>query len=504
MTVQPDRSDAASSLDGGDRDYRRDPEFKRVLRVARKLAETSRWRQLLDTVEAYGLIADTPELLVERVRAAIELGDKQALSAFASKAAASGIDISSRLQIASSLVNANDATNAWKVLATVPRGSNDYKTTKIAQRIVVASADAEVRAEARKRLVSDHKVKSVTEERLEWEFPGPVRSGPMRRSPFRVVRVRGVNPALDHRAKEIMKGFSSKLGKAPLPYVAEYRDVFTNRVGQIWRKDGTILRGFGRAIEELKPASFSEVDTLFSCSREGRGYYEWLTDRLPSLAWRLGSGAPDCPILVNPEQMELARESLGLLGITNDKLLPATDAYFCRRLLIASTSQRSLVHRGKFESVFERLLQLAAESKGDALPSRFIISRRDTARRQMGNESALEAAAEENGIVPVVLSKLGLLEKIRLFQNAKLVVAAHGAGLSHLLFASPQLRVLELVPVAMNHFGHMVTRVCFAQLSQIRGLDHTMLLKPMNPATGVWQADIARTLTLAETAAVSP
>ena len=88
MTVQSEQSDDVSSLDEIDRGYRRDPEFKRAVRVARKLAETSRWRQLLDTIEAYGRIAETPELLVERLRAAIELGDKQALSVFASKAAA--------------------------------------------------------------------------------------------------------------------------------------------------------------------------------------------------------------------------------------------------------------------------------------------------------------------------------------------------------------------------------------------------------------------------------
>ena len=44
------------------------------------------------------------------------------------------------------------------------------------------------------------------------------------------------------------------------------------------------------------------------------------------------------------------------------------------------------------------------------------------------------------------LENLPILDQVKLFNNAKLVIAPHGAGLTNLIFSQPKIKVLELLP----------------------------------------------------------
>jgi glycoprotein 2-beta-D-xylosyltransferase len=72
--------------------------------------------------------------------------------------------------------------------------------------------------------------------------------------------------------------------------------------------------------------------------------------------------------------------------------------------------------------------------------------------RRLDNEdeiwAALKAQAEGGGagvaLLNGVFSSLGMKQQVELAQAACVVVGAHGAGLSHVLFAPPEVHVLEL------------------------------------------------------------
>ena len=79
-----------------------------------------------------------------------------------------------------------------------------------------------------------------------------------------------------------------------------------------------------------------------------------------------------------------------------------------------------------------------------SLPKRIFISRRRAAKgRHVLNEEALLSRLRPLGFQAFVLEEMPIEEQIGLFRRAEVVVGAHGAGLSHLLFA-PSTRVLEL------------------------------------------------------------
>ena len=78
------------------------------------------------------------------------------------------------------------------------------------------------------------------------------------------------------------------------------------------------------------------------------------------------------------------------------------------------------------------------------LPTRFYVSRRGGKVRHALNESTLEKELAPRGIPTVVLEDLTMGDQIRLFAQADVIVAQHGAGLANLLHARPQTRLLEI------------------------------------------------------------
>ncbi|MBI2352787.1 glycosyltransferase family 61 protein [Candidatus Dependentiae bacterium] len=75
---------------------------------------------------------------------------------------------------------------------------------------------------------------------------------------------------------------------------------------------------------------------------------------------------------------------------------------------------------------------------------KIFVSRKDTQFRNMINEDEIFSLFQPYGFVRYSLSKLPLLEQIALFHNAKIIVAAHGTGLTNLIFCKPETTVIEI------------------------------------------------------------
>jgi capsular polysaccharide biosynthesis protein len=80
-------------------------------------------------------------------------------------------------------------------------------------------------------------------------------------------------------------------------------------------------------------------------------------------------------------------------------------------------------------------------------------------------EEALRAELEARGFVTVRLEECERAEQIAIFQEAKEVVAPHGAGLANLVFCAPGTRVVEL-------FARDYVNPCDWRLAALGGLDY--------------------------------
>lgn len=90
--------------------------------------------------------------------------------------------------------------------------------------------------------------------------------------------------------------------------------------------------------------------------------------------------------------------------------------------------------------------------------SRLYLSRRRDQKRQMVNESELEAELEALGFTVVFPEDYDLSHQIALFRDADVIVAPTGAALANALFCKPGAKVFEIQPI--NYTGIWVRGLC--------------------------------------------
>ena len=66
------------------------------------------------------------------------------------------------------------------------------------------------------------------------------------------------------------------------------------------------------------------------------------------------------------------------------------------------------------------------------------------------------------------LTKLSFFEKIYLFKNAEIIVGAHGAGFSNLIFCKPKTKVIEIRP-------SIYSNTVYERISNINDLNYRLI-----------------------------
>ena len=180
---------------------------------------------------------------------------------------------------------------------------------------------------------------------------------------------------------------------------------------------------------------------------EAKSFGHWMVESLPRMA--LLEEVVDVldGIFVSGPLQKFQIETLRALGVTSDKLiaLDATAHYQPDHLFVPHTY--SMYNPpGWMHSWFKRTFLQTATDESRVLPERIYVSRADAPRRRIENEAELVTELAALGFASVVLSELPFLEQARMFNAAKIIVGAHGAGLAHLLFCRAGTQVLEIIP----------------------------------------------------------
>jgi capsular polysaccharide biosynthesis protein len=196
-------------------------------------------------------------------------------------------------------------------------------------------------------------------------------------------------------------------------------------------------------------------------------YFHWMFDVLPRLELLRQSGFEFDKILINrgkyyrKEYCQYQDESLQLLGIPKDQLIESdSETHLLAKELIVSspTSYTAYVSKSICEFLRKEFLEKGKIPKGSGY-ERIFISREDASHRPLLNENEVYGVLETYGFKKVQLSTLSFIEKIQLFQSAKVIVSPHGAGLTNIVFCNPAAMVIEL-------FSPTYVVPCFYIISQ--------------------------------------
>jgi len=198
-----------------------------------------------------------------------------------------------------------------------------------------------------------------------------------------------------------------------------------------------------------------------------RGYYHWLLEVLPKilLAQQLRLSIDSVHI---DQSLPFQVETVETLAGGNWQIIPADSNTIVTAPHIYAVEGWDAFARtpawvcGVLRDAF---LDRAASN---VACERIFVSRQDSSTRVMLNEDELFGALSKHGFRRVQVAQLGVREQANLFAQAEVVVSAHGAGMTNILFCEPETKIFEIA-APRYIFG------CFADLARTRGLHYQLL-----------------------------
>jgi len=203
--------------------------------------------------------------------------------------------------------------------------------------------------------------------------------------------------------------------------------------------DNTLLKYY-------KPSKIVTLKSalVISTPAANRNYYHFMLDMVPKLFMDRNDIDYFDWIIVNGPLKDYAFELLEAIGLQNKTIVMTNKiAYYVKEAKVIGHIHVNGYPSEQAISIARRSLLSTFKVKNKGI-NRLYISRRDSKNRKMLNENELELALTERGYTIVLLSELSLSTQISLFSQSEKIIAAHGAGLSNLVFCKERTSVLEI------------------------------------------------------------
>jgi capsular polysaccharide biosynthesis protein len=212
------------------------------------------------------------------------------------------------------------------------------------------------------------------------------------------------------------------------------------------------------------------LDMLFTAN-----YAHWFFDELPRLVSALPHLPPETKFIVNEPLHHFKLQSLEALGISKDRLIPVKGYVQarCERLWFA-TPFGSAEWGTTSPMIFRKIGKVIAGYYADAgkpAPERIFISRSATKYKRLANEDQLLPLIERYGFSVVQTETMSFPQQVQTFSKAKVILGAHGAGMTNLLFSPMPALLLELqdAKFAPRHWYWKVASCAGCRYSTITG-----------------------------------
>lgn len=209
-----------------------------------------------------------------------------------------------------------------------------------------------------------------------------------------------------------------------------------------------------------KPKKYS--GTVFSLLTMGAAtdyYFHWMFDAMTKLELLRLSGLFETVdyFLVPNYKYKFNKEYLAHFNIPEHKVINGQlEDHIQADNLIVSSEVRVDEHLPKWccDFFYNSFVQSPAKKRG----RRIYIARGDAAKnRKVSNEAALIKVLASQGFEILYLTKLSVVDQVNTFNEADLIVAVHGGGLSNLVYCEPGATVLEIFPDQyVRHYFHEI------------------------------------------------
>lgn len=186
-------------------------------------------------------------------------------------------------------------------------------------------------------------------------------------------------------------------------------------------------------------------------------YYHWCTEILPRL-WMLIESGEQVDWYVLDCYATWQRESLAAMDIPLEKIIQphATLHIEADELIVPSIESRQVIRQMATGLAGRLGVDVANRNKR----GRYIFIERANSRKAK-NSNEFFACRRRYGFEDYQLEKMSLSDQIKLFSEAEIILGAHGAGLTNILYCHPGTQIIELLSQRNN-------RLCYPALKQNR------------------------------------
>ena len=224
-----------------------------------------------------------------------------------------------------------------------------------------------------------------------------------------------------------------------------------------------------KSLPSLGTTQLESACSLVTCLAR-RNYWHWMADCLTQfegLEYYQQQTGVTPTLIVDDYFPKWKRESLMLLGYDPDQCLRWDRSRLKVKRLVVPSFRRQLryVSPTACRWLRQRILSNLPQESQSFSP-RVYISRPQSAGRHVLNEAEVLQALAPWGFKAYTLEKMSFADQVRLFSQAEMVVAPHGAGLANIIFAE-NLSVIEL-------YGSLIAPV-YLVLANALGFDYGCL-----------------------------
>ena len=232
--------------------------------------------------------------------------------------------------------------------------------------------------------------------------------------------------------------------------------------------------------EDLEKEPTHEIPRGIVSANNGslNNYYHWSIQTIPSIALTKKYLKEGFKLILRNGLNRYQKEWLSLLNIdiSSDKIfrIKRREIVHAKELIVPLTLYKPYDYQPSKKALTQLREQILKSTNTSQRPKenpkKIYISRLDSKKaRGLQNEKHLESQLKELGFLIVRSTEWSVSDQIHFFQNAELIVAPHGAGLSNIVFANPECRIIEINQ--SNYFNP-----CFSALHscmEFRGIyDH--------------------------------
>jgi capsular polysaccharide biosynthesis protein len=217
-------------------------------------------------------------------------------------------------------------------------------------------------------------------------------------------------------------------------------------------------------------------------------YYHWLIDYLPRwLLARAHAGDGRGKLIVNRDLQPFQRQSLSLLGVEEEDLLPvaADEAIRPRATLVPSLLASTTVPHPAVPGMLRTAFHSTAGKD-----ARVYLSRQDAASRLLSNEAELTRLLEDYGFRRYVPGSMTFEQQVAVCAGARALVAVHGAAMTNMVFCPPGAKIVEIfTPLHRVTSMFLLARACGHEHRFVPA--RTLSLgRDNNPLLGNWEVDL--------------